>query len=210
MKEMDDSPITSEALIVVDVQNDFCPGGALPVREGDTVVPVFNKYLVRAAAAGMPIFASRDWHPAETKHFAAFGGLWPPHCIQGTFGAEFHRDLRLPPGAQICSKGTSAIEEGYSMLDAHLLDGREMLDALRSLGVKRLHVGGLATDYCVRATVLDGLRHAFDVFVLEDASRPVDVVEGDGERAMREMLAAGALSETLADFAPVSHGQKEA
>lgn len=93
------------------------------------------------------------------------------------------------------------------MLDAQLPDGREMLDALRSLGIKRLHVGGLATDYCVRATVLDGLRYAFDVFVLKDASRPVDVVVGDGERAMREMLAAGAHSETLADFAPVPQGQ---
>ncbi|HEX8037441.1 MAG TPA: isochorismatase family protein [Ktedonobacterales bacterium] len=206
MQEMNDGPTATagDALIVVDVQNDFCPGGALPVPEGDTVVPVLNQYLARAAAAGMPIFASRDWHPTVTTHFAAFGGLWPPHCIQGTFGAEFHRDLRLPPGTQICSKGTSAIDDGYSMLDARLPDGSEMLDALRSLGIKRLHVGGLATDYCVRATVLDGLRDAFDVSVLEDASRPVDVAKGDGERAMREMLAAGAHSETLADFAPVS------
>ncbi|MGZ3664418.1 MAG: isochorismatase family protein [Ktedonobacterales bacterium] len=205
MAGIDVSPAASDALIVVDVQNDFCPGGALPVPEGDTVVPVFNQYLARAAAAGMRIFATRDWHPTETTHFAAFGGLWPPHCIQGTFGAEFHPDLRLPPGTQICSKGTSAFEEGYSMIDARLPDGSETLDALRSLGIKRLYVGGLATDYCVRATVLDGLRNAFDVFVLEDASRPVDVVKGDGERAIREMLAAGAHPEALADFAPVSH-----
>lgn len=200
---MDGRPAAGDALIVVDVQNDFCPGGALPVPEGDTVVPVFNQYLARAAAAGMPIFATRDWHPAETRHFAAFGGLWPPHCIQGTFGAEFHRDLRLPPGTQICSKGTTAFEEGYSMIDARLPDGSETLDALRSLGIKRLHVGGLTTDYCVRATVLDSLRNGFGVFVLEDASRPVDVAKGDGERAMHEMLAAGAHSETLANFTPM-------
>lgn len=194
----------SDALIVVDVQNDFCPGGELPVPEGDAVVPVLNQYLAHAAAAGMPIFASRDWHPAKTVHFAAFGGPWPRHCIQGTLGAEFHRDLRLPHGTLIGSKGTSTVDDGYSALEAWLPDGRGMLDALRSLGIKRLRVGGLATDYCVRATVLDGLRNSFEVFVLEDASRPVDVVEGDGERAMREMREAGAHSMTLRDFVSVS------
>lgn len=204
MQELDNGLITDDALIIVDVQNDFCPGGALAVPEGHVVVPVLNQYLALAAATGMPIFASRDWHPAETAHFAAFGGPWPPHCIQGTPGAEFHRDLLLPPGTQICSKGTSAIDDGYSALEALLPDGNGMLDTLRTLGIKRLHIGGLATDYCVRATVMDGLRGSFEVFVWEDASRPVDVVEGDGECAMREMLAAGAHSETLTDFVAVS------
>jgi nicotinamidase/pyrazinamidase len=194
----------SDALIVVDVQNDFCPGGELPVPEGDTIVPILNQYLTHAAATGMPIFASRDWHPAKTVHFVAFGGPWPRHCIQGTQGAEFHRDLRLPPGTLIGSKGTSTMDDGYSALEAWLPDGRGMLDALRSRGIKRLRIGGLATDYCVRATVLDGLRNSFEVFVLEDASRPVDVVEGDGERAMREMLEAGAHSMTLRDFVSVA------
>src|SRR5436309_865339 len=112
-----------DALIVVDVQNDFCPGGALPIPEGDAVVPVLNRYLRRAAAAGMPMFASRDWHPRETRHFAAFGGPWPVHCVQNTLGAEFHPQLRLPPEARIVTKGTSAEDEGYSALEARLPDG---------------------------------------------------------------------------------------
>lgn len=208
MPEMDNLPMAGDALIIVDVQNDFCPGGALPVPHGDAVVPVLNQYLARATAAGIPIFASRDWHPSETVHFAAFGGPWPPHCIQGTHGAQFHPDLRLPPRTLIGSKGTSTADDGYSALEARLPDGSGMLDTLRSLGIKRLHVGGLATDYCVRATVLDGLRASFEVFVLEDASRPVDVTEGDGEHAMREMLAAGAHPETIVDFLPVSQSEK--
>lgn len=209
MPAMDEVPELGDALIVVDVQNDFCLGGALPVPGGDAVVPVLNQYLTRATDAGMPIIASRDWHPTETRHFAAFGGLWPPHCIQGTPGAEFHRDLRLPPETQIGSTGTSADDDGYSAMEARLPDGTGMLEALRSLGIKRLHVGGLATDYCVRATVLDGLRDSFEVFVLEDASRPVDVTEGDGERAMREMLAAGARAETLTEFAARHQGREQ-
>ena len=209
MPEMDDASRAGDALIVADVQNDFCPGGTLAVPQGDAVVPVINQYLARASAAGIPIFASRDWHPAKTAHFAAFGGPWPPHCIQGTPGAEFHPALRLPPETQIASKGTSTTDDGYSALEARLPNGTRMLDALRELGVKRLHVGGLATDYCVRVTVLEGLRASFDVFVLEDASRPVDVVEGDGERALGEMLAAGARPETLAEFALGGPGQQE-
>lgn len=191
-----------DALIVVDVQNDFCPGGSLSVPEGDAVVPVLNRYLERASVAGIPIVASRDWHPQETAHFAAFGGTWPPHCVQGTPGAEFHADLRLPPETLIASKGMSAKDEGYSALEGELPDGRNVLEVLHQRGVTRIHVGGLATDYCVRATVLGALAAGFAVCYLSDASRPVDVTAGDGERAIAEMLAAGAQTETLDTFTP--------
>jgi len=191
-----------DALIVVDVQNDFCPGGSLAVPEGDAVVPVLNQYLERVSAAGIPIMASRDWHPEETAHFVAFGGTWPAHCVQGTGGAAFHAELRLPPETLIASKGMSARDEGYSALEGQLSDGRAVLDVLREWGVTRVHVGGLATDYCVRATVLGALAAGFEVYLLRDAVRAVDVKPGDGERAIAEMLAAGAKEETLEDFAP--------
>ena len=193
-----------DALLIVDVQNDFCPGGALAVAEGHAVVPLLNQYMERASAAGVPIFASRDWHPAQTAHFREFGGQWPPHCVQGTPGAEFHPDLRLPEGTVVVSKGMNPVDEGYSLFEGKLEDGRDALTALRELGVTRVHVGGLATDYCVRATTLDALAARFDVFLLEDAIRAVEVQPGDGERAIKEMREAGAVSETLEDFQPVA------
>lgn len=193
-----------DALLVVDVQNDFCPGGSLAVAEGHAVVPLLNQYMERAAAAGIPIFASRDWHPEQTAHFREFGGRWPPHCVQGTPGAEFHPDLRLLEGTVIVSKGMNPVDEGYSLFEGKLEDGRDALTALRELGVTQVHVGGLATDYCVRATTLDALAARFDVFLLEDAIRAVEVQPGDGERAIAEMREAGAVSETLQDFQPAT------
>ncbi|HET9981476.1 MAG TPA: nicotinamidase [Ktedonobacterales bacterium] len=192
----------ADALIVVDVQNDFCPGGALAVPEGDAVIPVLNEYMSRASDAGILIFASRDWHPQVTRHFAAQGGPWPPHCVQETRGAEFHPDLRLPPGTVVVSKGMSAEDQGYSALEAVLPDGQPLADALRADGVTHVYVGGLATDYCVRATVLDALKEGFTTSVLVDASRPVEVQPGDGERALNEMLAAGAEPQILDEFEP--------
>jgi nicotinamidase/pyrazinamidase len=192
----------ADALIVVDVQNDFCPGGALPVPEGDRVVPVLNEYLARAASAHMPVFASRDWHPASTAHFASQGGPWPAHCVQGTPGAEFHAGLRLPPDAGIVSKGTGALDDGYSAFEGRLPDGRDLAAALRAAGVTRVYVGGLATDYCVRATVLGALAGGFAAVWLRDASRPVELRPGDGARAAQEMEAAGARAGTLAEFPP--------
>jgi nicotinamidase/pyrazinamidase len=190
-----------DALIVVDVQNDFCPGGSLAVPQGDAVVPVMNRYMQQATESGMAVFASRDWHPRETRHFAEFGGPWPVHCVQNTPGAEFHPQLRLSPEARIVTTGTSAEDAGYSALEGTLPDGASFPDELRRLGVRRVHVGGLATDYCVRATVLDALAAGFETFLLQDASRPVDVSPGDGERAVGEMLAAGAQLETVDTFA---------
>ncbi len=190
------------ALIIVDVQNDFCPGGALAVAEGDRVVESLNGYIGRFADAGLPIFASRDWHPEKTTHFKAFGGLWPEHCVQGTYGAEFHRALRLGGSAVIVSKGMAADADSYSGFDAVDSAGVCLADLLRVDGVTRIYVGGLATDYCVKQTVLDGLKFGFDVVLLEDAIRGVDVAPGDSARAMQEMLDAGVdVVESVDEFA---------
>ncbi|MBI2216304.1 MAG: bifunctional nicotinamidase/pyrazinamidase [Candidatus Rokubacteria bacterium] len=181
-----------DALLIVDVQNDFCPGGALAVPEGDRVVPVLNAYAERFARAGAPVFASRDWHPARTRHFQAWGGAWPPHCVQDTRGAAFHPDLRLPAATDIVSKGMDPEADAYSAFEATTVDGRSLEAALAARDVRRLFVGGLATDYCVKASVLDALARGFEVFVLEDGVRAVDVHPGDGIRALEEMTAAGA------------------
>jgi nicotinamidase/pyrazinamidase len=192
----------ADALIVVDVQNDFCSGGSLAVPDGDAVVPIINEYIARATDAAIPIFASRDWHPPVTRHFVAQGGQWPPHCVQGTQGAEFHPDLRLPPGTVIVSAGIGPEDEGYSAFDGELPGGQSLADALRARSIEHVYVGGLATDYCVRATVLDALKGGFAASLLADASRAVDVKPGDGERATNEMLAAGAELQNLDEFAP--------
>lgn len=189
-----------DALVVVDIQNDFCAGGSLAVPDGDAVVPVMNDYLEQAERAGMPIFISRDWHPPVTTHFAAYGGIWPPHCIQNTPGAALRPDLRVPQAALLASKGTDPHDDGYSNMDALLPDGELLLDRLRADGVTRIFVGGLATDYCVRATTLDALRAGLEVVLLLDACRAVDVNPGDGERAVAEMVAAGAKTAARADL----------
>jgi len=182
----------SAALVVVDVQNDFCPGGALAVSHGDQVVTALNGYIGRFADAGLPIFASRDWHPERTTHFKDFGGVWPAHCVQGTYGAEFHRALRLGGEATIVSKGMAADSDSYSGFDAVDSSGVGLADLLNRFSATRIYVGGLATDYCVKQTVLDGLQRGFDVVVLKDAIRGVDLKPGDSARALQEMLDAGA------------------
>lgn len=180
------------ALLIVDVQNDFCPGGALPVPEGDQVVPVLNQAIERFRQAGAPVIASRDWHPEKSTHFAAFGGQWPVHCVQNTEGAAFHPELRLPQDAIVVSKGMGENEDAYSAFDARTEDGTPLADLLRAKGIKRLVVGGLATDYCVRASVLDALERGIEVLVLRDAVRGVDVQPGDSEKALAEMQSKGA------------------
>ena len=189
-----------DALVIVDVQNDFCPGGSLGVSEGDRVVPVLNQYARRFSDAGGPIFATRDWHPEKTKHFRAYGGVWPPHCVQGTKGAEFHPALDLPPEATVVSKGMDPEQDAYSCFQAQNSEGMDFAVIVGERGVQRLFVGGLATDYCVRFTALDALREGFQVVVLIDAIRAVDVNPGDGEKAIAEMRAAGAAFATLSDF----------
>jgi nicotinamidase/pyrazinamidase len=182
----------SDALVVVDVQNDFCPGGALAVPDGDAVVPLLNRYAERFAARGGYVVASRDWHPTRTTHFAAYGGVWPPHCVQGTAGARLHPGLVLPPSTRIVSKGMDPAEDAYSCFQARSEDGAGFASLLAERGIRRVFVGGLATDYCVKATALDARRAGLDVVVLEDAVRAVDVKPGDGARAVAELVAAGA------------------
>ena len=181
-----------DALVVVDVQNDFCPGGALAVERGDEVVPALNRYAERFARAGAPVFASRDWHPARTTHFLEWGGVWPPHCVQGTRGAEFHPGLRLPGSATVISKGMDPNEDAYSCFQARDASGQPFATLLAARSIRRLFVGGLATDYCVKATALDALRAGFEVVVLEDAIRAVNLTPGDDRRALDEMTGAGA------------------
>jgi nicotinamidase/pyrazinamidase len=189
----------SDALVIIDVQNDFCPGGALPVANGDRVVPVLNEYIKKFAQEKLAIFATRDWHPEKTSHFKAFGGLWPPHCIQGTKGAEFRPDLALPQETVVVSGGTAPDEEGYSGFDGKDQKGVGLADLLRAFGVERIFVGGLATDYCVKHTVLDGLKNGFKVVLLEDAVRGVNLKPDDSARAIEEMLRAGAQKVTSPD-----------
>ena len=181
-----------DALLIVDVQNDFCPGGALAVADGHQVVPVLNRYIERFKAAKHPIIATRDWHPEETSHFKDYGGVWPAHCIQGTRGAGFHPDLALPDDVVIVSKGMGPKEDSYSGFQGTDSNGVKLAELLRRQGVGRLFVGGLATDYCVKHTVLDGLKEGFKVVLLEDAVRGVDIQPGDSERAAAEMIRAGA------------------
>ena len=190
-----------DALVIVDIQNDFCPGGALGVPGGDQVVPVLNRYAERFAARGAPVFASRDWHPTETTHFKPYGGVWPPHCVQGTPGADFHPDVALPAGTEIVSKGMDPRADAYSCFQAESTDGMPFAAVLGERGVSRLFIGGLATDYCVRATVIDGVQAGFEMVVLADAVAAVDLAPGDGAKALDEMRAAGAQLIHLVDLA---------
>jgi nicotinamidase/pyrazinamidase len=185
-------PEPDSALVIVDVQNDFCPGGSLPVAGGDEVVPVLNRYARAFAAAGRPVIATRDWHPARTTHFAEFGGTWPAHCVIGSDGAAFHPDLELPSAAIVVSKGMGEREDSYSGFDAVHPDGRSLAQVLFEAGARRVYVGGLATDYCVKHTVLDGRKRGLEMIVLRDAVRGVDLQPGDSDRALDEVRAAGA------------------
>jgi nicotinamidase/pyrazinamidase len=181
------------ALLIVDLQRDFCRDGALAVRDGDEVVAPLNRAAAAAHAAGAPVFASRDWHPPDSPHFATHGGAWPHHCVQGSTGAEFHPDLHLPTGTAIVTKGDTPTDpEGYDAFDGHLADGTSLAEALRAKRVTRVVVGGLATDYCVRDSVMGARRAGLEVVVLTDAIRAVDVEPGDGRKALADMLASGA------------------
>lgn len=177
-----------DALLIVDVQNDFCPGGSLAVPEGDQVVPVLNRWIARALEADAPLYASRCWHPPKHVSFRERGGPWPPHCVQNTRGAKLHSELALPAGTPIIAKGDDVDRDSYSAFD-----DTGLAERLRKDGVERVFVGGLALDYCVRATVLDGRKAGFEVHLIRGATRAVDVERGDGDRALSEMRAAGAV-----------------
>lgn len=169
-----------EGLLVVDVQNDFCPGGALAVPEGDKVVPVINQLMERFKV----VVASKDWHPKQTVHFEK----WPPHCVQHTQGAEFHPQLQHSRIQQVFLKGTGNKDDGYSAYEATNHDLREYL---RSKGVTELYVTGLATDYCVKASALDAVKNGFTTYVVTDAVAAVNVHPDDGANALEEIKNAG-------------------
>ncbi|MXW55221.1 MAG: nicotinamidase [Gemmatimonadales bacterium] len=181
------SPGRGDALLVVDVQKDFLPGGALAVPEGDAVIPPLNEAIRAFAEAGLPIFATRDWHPPNHCSFVEQGGLWPLHCVAGTRGAAFPAFLRLPASTVVISKADDPASEAYSAFS-----GTDLAERLSDRGVRRVFAGGLATDYCVLRTVLDARAAGLDVVVLDDAARAVDVEPGDGTRAIDRMRAAGA------------------
>ncbi len=193
------APGTRSALLVVDVQNDFCTGGALAVPRGDRVVDPINRLLAAYAAAHAPIFASRDWHPVESSHFSGRGGHWPVHCVADTAGAAFHPRLRLPAATAVVSKGQAPDSDGYSAFDGSLPAGETLAVALDERNVGQLTVCGLATDYCVRASVLDARARGLDVWVVQDAIAAVNLQAGDEAAALDEMLAAGAKLVTLDD-----------
>ena len=192
----DFQPQPGDALLIVDVQNDFLPGGSLAVSRGDEVVPVLNRYLNIFGAKNLPVYATRDWHPERHCSFKAQGGLWPPHCVQGTCGAEFAVALQLPPSAVIIPKATTAEQDAYSGFQGTDLDER-----LRAANIRRLFIGGLATDYCVLSTVRDALKLGYRVFLLADAILAVDVQSGDGLRAEQEMFGLGAQRITVEGIA---------
>lgn len=176
-----------DALIVVDVQQDFLPGGNLPVPDGNAVIEPLNAYISAFDARDLPIVFTRDWHPPDHCSFVSAGGTWPTHCVQGTPGAAWADDLNVTPADYVISKGTEPAAEGYSAIS-----GTKLVALLRRLDVHRLFVGGLATDYCVCETVCDARAHAFTVIVLTDAIRAVNMQRDDGESALRRMQARGA------------------
>lgn len=176
-----------KALIVVDVQNDFCPGGALPVNNGDKVVEPINRLTRQFESEGLPIVFTRDWHPVNHSSFKGNGGIWPSHCVVGTKGAAFHPQLYFPSFAFLVSKATEPDMEAYSGFQ-----GTGLASWLRQLEVDEVIVAGLATDYCIKNTVLDALKLGFKVLVAADAISAVDVNPGDGEKAIQEMLQNGA------------------
>ena len=185
----------TDALIIVDVQNDFVPGGALPVPEGDQVVPFLNEYLKLFKKAKAIVLATRDWHPPNHVSFEAQGGPWPPHCVQSTKGAKFHPNLKLPKHTTVVSKAINPLKENYSGFE-----GAELAETLKKQGVARVFVGGLATDHCVKNTVLDALKLGFEAVLLLDAVAGINAEPGDAEKAIDKMTANGAEQATLANF----------
>ncbi|MGP9766766.1 isochorismatase family protein [Halomonas sp. AOP13-D3-9] len=179
---------SQDAVIAIDVQNDFCPGGALGIEGGDAVVPVLNDWLANAARQGALAIASRDWHPVAHCSFVAQGGPWPAHCLQDTEGAAFHPDLQLPPDTVRVSKGSAFDRDAYSAFDGTGLQG-----FLESRGIKRVWIGGLACDVCVKATVLDACQFGFETHLIANATRAVNPAQLGA--VMDEMRKAGAIIE---------------
>jgi nicotinamidase/pyrazinamidase len=176
------------ALILVDIQNDFCPNGALAVTEGDLIVPIVNRLISRFPL----VISTQDWHPANHISFKAQGGQWPPHCVQGTTGAALHPDLKTDAIALYFRKASSPDKDDYSEFAGKDEQGRSLDEVLKGYGVKKIYVVGLATDYCVLETVLDGLKYGYEVYAVTDAMRAVNVNPDDGEKALYKMVSSGA------------------
>jgi nicotinamidase/pyrazinamidase len=182
------TPTTGDALLVVDVQNDFLPGGSLGVADGDAVIPVLNSYIEHFFGSNLPIVFTRDWHPRNHCSFSAQGGPWPVHCVANTSGAEFASGLAHPAGVIVVDKAESPKKDAYSGFEQTAL-----AQELRERGVRRVYIGGLTTDYCVLNTVRDALSNGFQVFLLEDAIRAVNIEPEDGRKAVAQMLELGAM-----------------
>ncbi len=185
----------SDVFIIADVQNDFLPGGALAINESDKILPILNEYIEIFKNSNLPIIAARDWHPPNHVSFLAQGGLWPPHCVQDTDGAKFSPRLNLPESLTIVSKATNPEKEAYS-----IFDGTKLSEQLKSEGIVRIFIGGLATDYCIVNSVLDARAAGFDVVVLADATCAINLNPNDGDNAFEKMIHSGALKHTLVDF----------
>ena len=181
-----------DALSVTDVQNDFLPGGALGVPGGDEIISPLNRVIEIFRKNDLPVFFSRDWHPPDHCSFKSQGGPWPPHCVRNTSGADYPPGLNVPEGAIIISKGTEKNSEQYSTFYGRDKEGNTEGDLMRKLGIKRVFIAGLATDYCVLNSVNDALAEGYKVYVLADAIAAVDVNPGDGARALEEMVKKGA------------------
>jgi len=181
-----------DALILVDVQNDFCPGGALAVADGDAIVPVLNALTPKFEV----VAATRDWHPAGHCSFQDHGGSWPVHCVQDTPGAGYHPDLAAGAASIHVLKGTALDRDSYSGFGGQ----PDLAAALRERGIERVFIGGLATDYCVKNTVLDALKAGFATVALTDAMRAVNIRAGDGEQSLADMAAAGAVLATSGEI----------
>jgi len=175
------------ALIVVDIQRDFCPGGALPVTDGDKIIPAVNELVRAFEKASLPVFFTRDWHPKNHTSFKAYGGPWPPHCVRNTPGASFHPSLAVPKGADVIDKGILQADDAYSGFE-----GTDLAHRLHSLHVKQIYVAGLATDYCVKNTVVDGAVKGFETYVVSDCVKGVNLKPTDSATALKVMLSRGA------------------
>ena len=181
-----------KALLVVDVQNDFCPGGALGIHGGHKIIPIINKCIKFFEKENLPIIVTRDWHPKVTKHFEQFGGVWPMHCVKGSPGAMFHPDLELPKEALVMSKGMDPEKDSYSAFHATDSSGMALTNLLKIFGVTEIYIGGLATDYCVKYSALDALSDGLEVFILTDAIAGVNLQPEDSSLALQEMVSRGA------------------
>jgi nicotinamidase/pyrazinamidase len=185
--------------INVDVQNDFCPGGSLAVTNGDKVTAPLNSINDAVRTAGGQVIFTRDWHPVKTNHFNQYGGPWPSHCVADTYGGAFHSDLEVKEGDIIISKGTEVDEDAYSGFQGKTKNGVTLAELVKPKENEKviLTIGGLATDYCVKATVLDALnldnQSQIEVYAVSEAMKPVEINDGDGAAALEEMRIAGAM-----------------